>query len=85
MVAGHKLPDYDDDPRHIAETQQYLRDFIRLDQTTDSPRALFDAMIALYPDRANPGSLWGGANAAKRGTGNGSPSAVTAASRNEED
>jgi len=27
---------------------------------------LFDAMIELYPDRANPGSLWGGAKAAKR-------------------
>jgi hypothetical protein len=26
---------------------------------------LYDAMLALYPDRANPGSLWGGANAAK--------------------
>jgi glyoxylase-like metal-dependent hydrolase (beta-lactamase superfamily II) len=65
-IAGHKIPDHDDDPRHIAETRQYLRDFIRLDETTDSPRALFDAMIELYPDRANPGSLWGAANAAKR-------------------
>jgi hypothetical protein len=65
VVAGHKIPDHDDDPRHIAETPQYLRDFNRLDQTTDTPRELFDAMIELYPDRANPGSLWGGANAAK--------------------
>ena len=55
----------DDDPRNIAETRNYLHDFIRLDQTTDTPRELFDAMIELYPDRANPGSLWGGANAAK--------------------
>jgi glyoxylase-like metal-dependent hydrolase (beta-lactamase superfamily II) len=68
VVAGHKIPDHNDDPRNIAETRQYLRDFIRLDQTTDSPRALFDAMIELYPDRANPGSLWGGANAAKTPT-----------------
>jgi glyoxylase-like metal-dependent hydrolase (beta-lactamase superfamily II) len=66
VVAGHKIPDHDDDPRNIAETREYLRDFMRLDRTTDSPRALFDAMIELYPDRANPGSLWGGANAAKR-------------------
>jgi glyoxylase-like metal-dependent hydrolase (beta-lactamase superfamily II) len=65
VVAGHKIPDHDDDPRNIAETRQYLRDFIRLDKTTDTPRALFDAMIYLYPDRANPGSLWGGATAAK--------------------
>jgi glyoxylase-like metal-dependent hydrolase (beta-lactamase superfamily II) len=84
VVAGHKIPDHDDDPRNIAETRQYLRDFIRLDRTTDSPRALFDAMIELYPDRANPGSLWGGANAAKTEAGNGSPSPVTTAARNEQ-
>jgi glyoxylase-like metal-dependent hydrolase (beta-lactamase superfamily II) len=66
VVAGHKIPDNDDDPKAIAETRQYLRDFIRLDQATDTPRELFDAMIELYPDRGNPGSLWGGANAAKR-------------------
>jgi glyoxylase-like metal-dependent hydrolase (beta-lactamase superfamily II) len=66
VVAGHKVPDNDDDPDAIAQTRQYLRDFIRLDQATGTPRQLFDAMIELYPDRANPGSLWGGANAAKR-------------------
>ena len=66
VVAGHKVPDHDDDPRAIAETRQYLCDFIRLDEATDTPRALFDAMIARHPDRANPGSLWGGATAAKR-------------------
>lgn len=66
VVAGHKTPGNDDDPEAIAQTRQYLRDFIRLDQATDTPRQLFDAMIELYPDRANPGSLWGGANAAKR-------------------
>ena len=66
VVAGHKIPDNDDDPDAIAQTRQYLRDFIRLDQATDTPRQLFDAMIELYPDRANPGSLWGGAIAAKR-------------------
>jgi glyoxylase-like metal-dependent hydrolase (beta-lactamase superfamily II) len=84
VVAGHKIPDRDDHPRNIAETRKYLRDFIRIDQTTDTPRALFDAMIELYPDRANPGSLWGGANAAKSEAGNGSQSAVTPAPRNEQ-
>jgi glyoxylase-like metal-dependent hydrolase (beta-lactamase superfamily II) len=64
VVAGHKIPDHDDDPRNIAETRDYLRDFNRLAETADTPRALFDAMIELYPDRANPGSLWGGANVA---------------------
>jgi len=66
VVAGHKIPDRNDDPDAIAQTRQYLRDFIRLDQATGTPRQLFDAMIELYPDRANPGSLWGGASAAKR-------------------
>jgi hypothetical protein len=64
---AHGDPEHDDDPRNIAETPQYLRDFIRLEETTDTPRALFDAMIELYPDRANPGSLWGAAKAAKQG------------------
>ena len=58
--------------RLIAETRQYLRDFIRVDQASDTPRQLFDAMIELYPD-APTRSLWGGANTAKREAGNGSP------------
>ncbi len=41
-------------------------------------------MIELYPDRANPGSIWGGANAAKREAANGSSSAVPAALGNEQ-
>ena len=47
------------------ETRQYLRDFNRLVETTSNARELYDAMLQLYPDRANPGSLWGGANRAK--------------------
>jgi glyoxylase-like metal-dependent hydrolase (beta-lactamase superfamily II) len=69
VVAGHKIPEHDDDPRHIAKTREYLRDFNRLDEITDTPRALFDAMIELHPDRANPGSLWGGATTAKAEAG----------------
>ena len=66
VIAGHKLPDNDDDPRNIGETGQYLRDFDRLEAATTSARQLYDAMLELYPDRANPGSLWGGAKAAKK-------------------
>jgi hypothetical protein len=84
VVAGHKIPEHDDDPRNIAETRQYLRDFIRLDETTDTPRELFDAMMEIYPDRANPGSLWGGATAAKPEAGSGSPGTVTMAAPNEQ-
>ena len=65
VVAGHKVPDNDDDPSNIDRTRQYLRDFNRLDAMTRTAIELYDAMLALYPDRANPSSLWGGANAAK--------------------
>ena len=65
VVAGHKVPENDDDPRNIERTRQYLRDFNRLDAMTRTAVELYDAMLTLYPDRANPGSLWGGANAAK--------------------
>jgi glyoxylase-like metal-dependent hydrolase (beta-lactamase superfamily II) len=65
VVAGHKVPANDDSPRTIEETRTYLRDFTRLDEQTTSARELYDSMLALYPDRANPGSLWGAAVAAK--------------------
>jgi len=66
VVAGHKIPENDDDPRIIAETQKYLRDFNRLDAATAEARQLYDAMLELYPNRVNPGSLWGAANKAKK-------------------
>ena len=65
IIAGHKVPENDDDPRIIAETRQYLRDFNRLNSATTTARQLYDAMLEIYPDRINPGSLWGGANTAK--------------------
>jgi glyoxylase-like metal-dependent hydrolase (beta-lactamase superfamily II) len=83
VVAGHKIPDNDDDPKNITATREYLLDFIRLDRATDTPRELFDAMIELYPERVNPGSLWGGANAAKREAGNRTQSVAATVGRNE--
>lgn len=65
VVAGHKVPENDDDPRNIAETRRYIEDFIRLNDATSTPQALYQAMFALYPERANPGSLWSSAIAAK--------------------
>jgi glyoxylase-like metal-dependent hydrolase (beta-lactamase superfamily II) len=65
VIAGHKIPENNDEPRIIAETRQYLRDFNRLNEATTTARELYDAMLELYPDRANPGSLWGGAKLAK--------------------
>jgi glyoxylase-like metal-dependent hydrolase (beta-lactamase superfamily II) len=66
VVAGHKVPENDDDPHIIAETRQYLRDFNRLNAATKTARELYDAMLEIYPDRVNPGSLWGAANTAKK-------------------
>jgi glyoxylase-like metal-dependent hydrolase (beta-lactamase superfamily II) len=66
VIAGHKAPENRDDPSIVAETQRYLRDFNRLDAVTSNARELYDAMLALYPRHANPGSLWGGANRAKQ-------------------
>jgi glyoxylase-like metal-dependent hydrolase (beta-lactamase superfamily II) len=67
VIAGHKVPENADGPQNSAETRSYLRDFNRLDETTTTARELYDAMLKLYPDRANPGSLWGGSKAAKKG------------------
>ena len=65
VVAGPKIPGNDDNPRNVEQTRQYIRDLIRLNDTTKTARELFDNMLALYPDRVNPGSLWSSATAAK--------------------
>jgi hypothetical protein len=65
VVVGHGPLEPDNAPRHIQETRRYIQDFIRLDDETRTALELYDRMLALYPDRINPGSLWGAANAAK--------------------
>ena len=65
VVAGHKIPGNDDSPQSVEETRQYIRDFIRLNDATKTARELYDKMLELYPVRANPGSLWSSAAAAK--------------------
>jgi glyoxylase-like metal-dependent hydrolase (beta-lactamase superfamily II) len=65
VIAGHKVPGNADDPRIIGETRKYLQDFNRLEEATTTARELYDAMLELHPERVNPGSLWGAANAAK--------------------
>ena len=65
VVASHKRPDADDHPRIIEETRQYIRDFDALVETTKTAQELYDRMLELYPNRANPGSLWGSAKAVK--------------------
>ena len=65
VIAGHKKPEKNDSPGIIEETRQYIRDFERLARMTTTARELHDEMLQLYPNRANPGSLWGSARAAK--------------------
>jgi glyoxylase-like metal-dependent hydrolase (beta-lactamase superfamily II) len=65
VIAGHGVLDPDSDLMHIQETRQYLLDFNRMDESTTTAPELYEKMLALYPERVNPGSLWGGASAAK--------------------
>jgi len=58
VVAGHKQKARADDPIILKETRQYLLDAQRLLATKPTPREYFDQMIALHPDRINPGPLW---------------------------
>ncbi|HZE77070.1 MAG TPA: MBL fold metallo-hydrolase, partial [Nitrososphaeraceae archaeon] len=67
VIAAHKRPDNDDNPRIIEETRQYIRDFDRLAETTTTARELYDKMLEIYPSRVNPGwALWSSARAVKR-------------------
>jgi hypothetical protein len=64
-IARHKKAEKEDSPRIIEETRQYIRDFERLEEMKTTARELYDKMLELYPDRANPGSLWDSAKVVK--------------------
>jgi glyoxylase-like metal-dependent hydrolase (beta-lactamase superfamily II) len=61
VVAGHKNRDLPDDPAILGQTRRYLIDAQRLLDEKPTPREFFDRMLALYPDRLNPGPVWYGA------------------------
>jgi glyoxylase-like metal-dependent hydrolase (beta-lactamase superfamily II) len=61
VVAGHKNKNRPDDPAVLDETRRYLQDAIRLLDDKPTARDFYDQMIALYPDRLNPGVVWLGA------------------------
>lgn len=65
VVAGHKRAERPDDPVILEETRQYIRDFDRIAGATSAAQELYDQMLALYPDRINPGALWTSALAVK--------------------
>ena len=67
VVASHKRPDNDDNPRIIEETRQYIRDFDRIAEITTTAQELYDKMLELYPNRVNPEwALWSSARAVKQ-------------------
>jgi glyoxylase-like metal-dependent hydrolase (beta-lactamase superfamily II) len=65
VVAGHGVLDPDSSPRHIEETRRYIRDFNATVASTSNVIDLYEKMLALYPNRVNPGSLWATAKAVK--------------------
>jgi glyoxylase-like metal-dependent hydrolase (beta-lactamase superfamily II) len=65
VMAGHKVPDGDDSPRHVAATRAYRRDFDRIVKNTRTAEELYEQMLPLHPDRINPGALWSSARAEK--------------------
>jgi hypothetical protein len=58
VVASHKNPALDDDPKAIAETRRHLEAVERVSQNTHSALEFYDAMIELYPERLNPTAPW---------------------------
>lgn len=58
VVAGHKNKDLPDDPVILEQTRDYLLDARRLLAERPRPRAFFDRMLELHPDRLNPGPVW---------------------------
>lgn len=65
VVAGHGVMNPDNSPAHIEATKQYILDFNSSIETTQTHIELYEKMLALHPNRVNPGSLWAAAKAAK--------------------
>jgi glyoxylase-like metal-dependent hydrolase (beta-lactamase superfamily II) len=58
VVAGHKDAARDDGPENIDQTRRYLDDAARLLEPGPSRTEFFDQMLALYPERVNPYTVW---------------------------
>src|SRR3984885_2386774 len=61
VVAGHKNKNLPDAPDVLEQTRQYLLDAQKLLSSKPTPLEFYNQMIALHPDRINPGSLWSSA------------------------
>jgi len=65
VVASHQRAGRGDEPGILEETRQYIRDFDRLALSTSTARELYEDVLALHPNRINPGALWRSAWAVK--------------------
>jgi glyoxylase-like metal-dependent hydrolase (beta-lactamase superfamily II) len=64
VVAGHKKVENDNDPKIIAESQRYLRDFSRIVSEEKTTASIVARMVELYPDWENLRTLWHSARTA---------------------
>ena len=65
VVSGHKRDGDPDSPDDIARTRRYIHDFAAAAEEATGHQELYDAMVALYPDRLNRGVLWNSAKSVK--------------------
>ena len=63
VVAGHKRDGDADGPEYIGRTRRYIEDFTAAAEKASSFTDLYEAMIALYPDRVNRAVPWHSAKA----------------------
>ena len=61
VVAGHKRDGDADSPDNIGRTRRYIEDFTIAAEKARSYTDLYEAMVALYPNRVNRGVLWNSA------------------------
>lgn len=65
VIAGYEKAEKDDH-QGSSKAPPYGTRVQALGRDDNNARALYDKMLELYPDRANPGSVWGSAHAVKR-------------------
>jgi hypothetical protein len=63
VVSGHKRDGDPDSPKDIARTRRHIQQFAAAAEKAKGHLDLYEAMIALYPERINRGVLWNSAKA----------------------
>jgi len=61
VVAGHKRDGDADSPEDAGRTRRYIENFTAAAEKARNFTGLYEAMVALYPNRANRGVLWNSA------------------------